>query len=654
MMLLLLALQLSATQLPARRPDSVAERQIAGLVDSRIREFLQHWRYAWQDTQLEIEFDRPKGFLSEVPGDGEARILALHCHFSGTSPRIQKYLIANSTAAHAACPKWYPPDGPRIDDERKNLDGGLSADRRSTIRLLRLSLRALLDSAQVALPRNLDVMRQRVRFALDASDWGGAKQIALSCDIDAVQCGLLRGLVLYRIGNVPEADAEFLSAVKAMPDSARCEWNDVGPLLEGSLRNSYAKMNCAERAEIEARVWWLSDPLYIEQGNERRAEHYARKITISLVAPSGFDGHQHWTRKKGGEATAESEIRYGWPSQMFWGGPQSDEGHGIWLIQHVADSAPPYVTREFTRNGRLHTVPLPSAIENPFGANASDWNLNGDGDKDYDWWPAEHYARERSSIRQLPEGQSVMLRRKDATRFVWVGELDSAEVTRACGDTARASLFVSPWVDEVTRVAEFKRKNRVAVDYPLTAGKTLIGIESPGNAACPALRTRFAIEVPDALASLKTQELSQPLLFEASEESGAPLSADAAITRMYGTTEFHKPRTLGVYFESYNFADDDTVQLEVRMTREDKPGFFTRVAQVFKIGNRESGSIGIRWIEVPGNSRAVHVREGNVPIQMRNIVLDVSRLSRGTYRLELLQSIAGKEPVSGERRFGIR
>ncbi len=652
MRLLFLALQLSASQALAHPVDSV-ERNILARVDAKTHWFLDQWRDAWQETQLEIEFDRPKFLLSEVPGDGEVRFLALHCHYSGTSPRIRKYIIENSTPAHAACPKWYPPDGPRLFDERKNLDGALSPDRRGTIRLLRLSLRSLLDSAQTALPDNIDIMKQRVRFALDASDWGGAGQIAASCEIDAARCGLLRGLVLYRLGDVQQAEAQFLAAVNAMPENERCTWNDVGPLLESAMRKAYEKMSCNDRLELAQKLWWLSDPLYLERGNERRAEDYARKVTVWLVGAIDFDGHQHWTRKTGGEATAESEVRYGWPSQMFWGGLQQDRGHDTWLMQNRADTASPYITREFTRLGRLHTVPSQSALENPLDANASDWDLNGKGDDDFDWWPIEHYARDESAIRQLPEGQGVMLRRKDATRFVWAADLDSASVIRACGADSRASLFVSPWIDEVTRVAEFKRKKKLVVDYPLTAGKALIGIESAGNAACPALRTRFGIDVPDALASLDGKEMSQPLLFEAKADSGTPLDADAAISRMYGTTEFHKPRTLGVYFESYNFADKDTVQIEVRMTREDKPGFFTRVGQAFRVIGRESGSIGIRWTEVAGNSRALRVREGNVPVQMRNIVLDVSRLSRGTYRLELLQGTPGNAPVGGQRRFVI-
>ena len=38
---------------------------------------------------------------------------------------------------------------------------------------------------------------------------------------------------------------------------------------------------------------------------------------------------------------------------------------------------------------------------------------------------------------------------------------------------------------------------------------------------------------------------------------------------------------------------------------------------------------------MPGSSRAVQRTEGNVPVGMHSIVLDLSRLSRGTYSLEV-------------------
>ena len=190
------------------------------------------------------------------------------------------------------------------------------------MRPLRYALRALLDSAALALPGDARIAGQRVRFALDAGDVSGAASAAASCSGEPVRCGLLRGFVRYRAGDVRMADSIFTSIAQAMRDDERCAWNDVRMLLDADTRRAYTGMSCEARADFEARLWWLSDPLYLEPGNERRAEHVARKVWAALLTPLGFDGRQHWRPKQGGEAVAESLLRYGWPSQMYWGGPE--------------------------------------------------------------------------------------------------------------------------------------------------------------------------------------------------------------------------------------------------------------------------------------------------------------------------------------------
>ena len=154
----------------------------------------------------------------------------------------------------------------------------------------------------------------------------------------------------------------------------------------------------------------------------RRA--FARKVLVTLLAALGDDQRQRFTAWKGGNAVKESLIRYGWPSQMHWSGIQVDREQGNWLLNHVADTAAPYVVREYTR-GRLHTRPLPAALASPFKAMPDQWQLNAPPKED-DWWPIEHFARDRSAIVQLPVGQTVMLRRRETTRLIWAGDLDPA------------------------------------------------------------------------------------------------------------------------------------------------------------------------------------------------------------------------------------
>ncbi len=635
----------------------LTDSMVRAQVDSAIHEFMLLWRYAWQESQRR---ERPpfvsyESMSADSQRVAEVRSLALHCHYFQTDSRIRKHIVTGTVVAHAACPMWYPPDGPPIDDERHGIDGGLSVGKRPGIQSLRRSLRSLLDSAAQRLSGDVSLAGQRVRLALDAGDLAGARAVAAACERDQARCGLLRGLVLYQAGEIAGADSAFLVAARMMRDDERCAWTDVGVLLDAEMRRAYAAMTCAARADLETRLWWLSDPLYLEPGNERRAEHFARKVLITLLAPLGDDGRQRWQPKKGGEAVAESLVRYGWPSQMYWGGPVADQGHDGWLIVYGADTAPPYAAREYTRD-RLHTVPLPDALRSPFQAKPDSWQLNAPAGDD-DWWPVEHYARDRGGIVQLPVGQTVMLRRWGTIRFAWAGDLDSAILGRPTGEEIRANVFQSRAVSEVERAGAFQGRigRTLAINAPLRPGASLIGIEVPGDSTRAAARTRFGVESPKPLSALAgDRALSQPLLFEPPADARDALDADAAVSRMYGTTTFTRWRRIGVYWEAYGFAATDAVDIEVRMTREDRPGIFATIVGVLRLGREEGGSFGLRWREAPGGGGAIRRLEGDVPVQMRSVVLDISRLARGTYRLQLLVNKAGASAVTSERAFVLR
>ncbi|MEO7521136.1 MAG: hypothetical protein ABIW79_04915, partial [Gemmatimonas sp.] len=445
-------------------------------------------------------------------------------------------------------------------------------------------------------------------------------------------------------------DSAFLAAAMGMRNDVRCAWNDVSMLLDKQVRDSYLASTCVARAEFEARLWWLADPLYLEPGNERRAEHFSRKTLVTLLSRLEFDGRQHWTPNKGGEAAGESLVRYGWPSHVYWAGREVDDSHDGWMLQIAhADTARPYVVPEYSRD-RLHTLPLAHALESPFfKVGFDDWRLNAprDDPDDDEWWPVEHYARDRSRIEGLPEGQRAMLRRSTTTRFVWAADLDARILTRAIGDSVQATIFESRAVavTDSAGIVSGRMGSPLRVNLPLEPGVAFVAIEIPGDSARPAARTRFGVEIPETLAALSGgAALSQPLLFEPPAIAATVIDADSALARMYGTTSFMRERRLGVYWESYGVGVRDTVQIELRLSREDRPGIMERVGDVLRIGREDANSVDILWREVPGSSRAVQRMEGTVPVGMHSLVLDLSRLSRGTYSLRVT--------VNGARAIG--
>jgi hypothetical protein len=653
---LLLALQLVIQ--PAAPPSMpTADDALRARADSAVRGFLVVWRRAWEDAQDE-QSSFPAGFSLM---DTTERILFVHCHFTTVrrSERVQgrvaQRAITGSVPAQAQCPTWYPSRAKPLDDERVNVDGGIAPKYRPRIRQLRNSVRRLIDSAARAFPRDVALTDQRVRFALDAQDTVGAVAAAAECAGEASRCSLLHGLVLYRLGLVASADSTFLAAAGQMADSVRCKWNDVSPLLDFEQRRSYAALSCAARAEFEARFWWLSDPLWLERGNERRAEHAARRVHTSIIAALGEDARHRYVPRKGGDAVIETIMRYGWPTQMYWPGLAVDRYHGEWLLSAAVDTAPPYIVMEYSRRNRLHTVPSASALAAPLRATRDSWTLKS-ADDDRRAWPSEHYARDASDIVQLSAGQSVMLRRRDSIRFAWAGDLDARPFGRTVGDTVVGTMFESRAADDIRGVGTWATLigRALVVDASLRPGAALIGIEVPGDTGRPAARTRFAVDAMPPLSALgAARAISQPLLFDPPADAGRTMTADSAITRMYGSTTFERVRRIGLYWESYGFAATDTVEIEVFMSREHRPGFFERITAIFRSG--EGGDqVGMRWREGPENRRAIRLRQGEVSLDMRAIVLDMSRLPRGSYRIQVSMSRLGEAVVSSEREFQLR
>ncbi len=618
-------------------------------VDSAIGAFQLEWRDAWMQTS----YTRPSLFAGENPDDEDLRSLAVHCHWNPSSMIIRKHIVG-ARSAQASCPLWLARDGQTVEDERHGIDRGLTSLLRWKVRALRHPLRLLLDSAARQLPGDVRIAGQRLRFALDAADLEGSVAAAFACEGDAAQCSLLHGIVLYSIGSVAAADSAFMAAARLMPEAERCAWSNIAVLLDADERRAYEAMPCGERNGFEARLWWLADPLFIEPGNERRAEHFARKVLVGLRSALGDDERQHYREADGGLALVETLVRYGWPSQLYWGGATVDRGHDGWLRSNGVAPAPPYIVREYSRD-RLHVLPLKHALSSPLEATPDDWQLTAPNDND--WWPAEHYARDASRLVQLPIGQSVMLRRRETTRFVWAGDLDASALTRSPGDSVKAVLFQSRSPTDADGVAAFGGRvgKPLVVDAPLAEGATLIAIEVPGDATRAAARTRFGVEILPSLASLAgNRALSDPLLYEPTDDAANTLDSEAATRRMFGTTTFTRVRRIGVYWEGYGFAATDTVDVDVQISREERPGIFAGALGVFRLGAERDGGVGMRWRELPGNSRAIQRLEGGVPMQMRSIVIDIAALGRGSYRMQISMSGTKGVPVTSDRTFVIR
>ncbi len=144
------------------------------------------------------------------------------------------------------------------------------------------------------------------------------------------------------------------------------------------------------------------------------------------------------------------------------------------------------------------------------------------------------------------------------------------------------------------------------------------------------------------------------MLFDPLRNSATPVDADAAARRMYPTTTFTGVRRFGVYWESYGVPAADTADIELHVTRTDSPGFAARLVDIFRPGSTRAEKLDVRWRESSGNSGAIIQMEGNVPVQMRSVVVDLARLPKGSYLLQVTMRTRRAALLTAERAFVLR
>ncbi len=668
----LLALQGAATTTVGpgglgRSDTAVAIRRVVA-AETR---FLRQWDSVWRASEGErhsLEYDR----TGAVAPPGASALI--HCHtrdpyWSGVKNRFYANGIESRRNAFAICPSWYTePTFGEMPDERVRLDVALTTKRIGPIVAARESLIQQLDSAVRSAPRNDWLIGQLIRFLVDQGQESRALDAARQCAASRWWCAALTGFVLARRSAVPEADSAFRAASDALSQDARCEWTDARVLLDSVPRRGYAKLSCAQRDSLNARLWWLSDPLFIEPGNARRVEHYTRKVLGLLHSALDRDERYDWSDTLGGDARREMILRYGWPTRVFWMGGVTDTAHGSYVNAHYYPFDPPYTTYEYTP-ARQHLVPAWHALSNPFSAVGSDWVINEPPPppkpdlppaliRSWLWWPVEHYAP-AAPLAQLPQGQVALLRRQDNVLLAVAVDLVPKDLGRRLTESVRvATLVVSEQPDSIRRVAT--GSGVVGASMVLTglidARPAVAGVEyTPTDAPRPGGRSRFGITPPATLATMKPGELaiSDPVLLQApSADEVLPSLPDSALKRMAGATRVQNVGRLGVYWETYGFKPSDSLEVAVWIERYTPQGFLRRFAKRLNLAEDLNTPVAITWQEAQAGRNA-YAFAGPVPIIARTVTLDVSKLAKGDYWLDIVVRKPGQEPVRGRRSFAI-
>jgi hypothetical protein len=546
-------------------------------------------------------------------------------------------------------------------DERRSIDTAMGPAQREDVRRLRGMLLDTLAAAARRYPSDSWLAGQRVRFLVDQQDTVGALSVVQHCAASAWWCGALGGYVAHWRRQDRAADSLFAVALTTAPDSVRCAWTDLSLLLEKDGRIRYDQTSCAERQQINAVIWWLATPLFSEGGNDRRVEHYAREVLVTLHAAVEDDGRYDWAREDGGDAVRAMLVRYGWPTTAMWPGSGEDQGHLNGYL--LREAGPQHITTAEYALNHLHLVPRWDAVEHPFGATPGSWEIDPRAVAHFEpeavaWWPAEHYARDRGPLTQLFDYQLAVFRRDTADEIWFAANVpasvrDAAQGRPIDGALVRSDGPASVTMHAFTPTGDVARASDVIDAWPQLVGLELAAVH---GTIATAARTRFGVTPPTPLRGWKEGAiaLSDVALLTAGASEPAAMangnSPASALGRMAGATSLAAGSRIGVYWETYGIQATDSIDVAVRIERTDRPGALRRLAELAHLVSSAS-SLTVAWHEQRADQQARAI-PARIPTFGRITELDVSQLSPGTYHMTVLLS-RGVTTISSARDFVI-
>jgi hypothetical protein len=494
-------------------------------------------------------------------------------------------------------------------------DGGVDSapEEPPRIRQARARLLATLDNAGTALPGDDWIAGQRVRYLLEDGQPRLAAHVAAHCRAVAWWCEALDGLVRHVERDFTGADSLFAAALADMPEDERCRWNDISSLLEGELAGRYRDLDCVGRAALEARWWWLAQPLYSLTGNDRRTEHFARRTMIRIEQGRRTPFGLYWDDDLGVVL-----LRYGWPTFWTRDPPTS-------LLLH---SEPRVTGHEASPS--FHFAPGARALDNPGGAKPEDWSLDGPQTR-------ERYAPAYAIAFTYLQHQQAVFQRDDSCIVV------------AAYDLSRDTLFARQAVTAALALAADERTLALSRDSSVVTGVRALTATAPCGPLVMSLeavapserhvaRARYGVTPPRRLTYHAA--ISDLLLFDPPDS--LPATLDAVVPHAHGSARVPADRKVGVFWELYG-VDPASGAVGVALTlARQGTGWLRRAVQSLGLAGPRR-DVRLEWQEVPEAAS----------IAPRTLAIDLSGLAQGCYLLEVAVTPVGAETVTARREIWI-
>jgi len=557
----------------------------------------------------------------------------------------------------------------------------------------------------VLFPRSGFLMGQAVYALTKFGRVEGAQELVEACEADPWWCQALEAYVLYSsYAPMVEVEARFRRAMESAPREIRCQWGDATWLLgEWDQRvggraylpeawEATRDWDCQRRLAASDTLFWLADPLYSREGNDRWTVHMARAMAAHLYADLR-------EAVRGRPFPAEEEardwamrIRRGpWDSYQFMGGGRSVS---LWTSQGAA---------------RYHFLPEVSLED----LSQPRWQLQGD-------ILHEGYTPEYGPLFIIP-AQVARFREDGNLKVAAAAGVEASRLGRALDLTAHLVLTPGPRQVSALETREFRQERPMVLtrsepaDYVVSLEvETDLGIglhrelitplrmdepEVSDLALFDAEDTDLALFQPEStglnpggsegitpeasgrnggsrpilggagVEALEDQHAhgrtgdsrTRPANFQeqipgmtgdsrpvprgtGSEAPGAQqalTSLQTVGTRMLGVLDLEDVRELGVFWEIYGVPEDEVLDFELTLERA-AGGLVDRLRGLFPGGEQE-GRGRVSWTEA--SSGLTHPRA---------IILNLDGLQPGRYNMVLRARWGETVRLERRREFGIR
>ena len=414
-----------------------------------------------------------------------------------------------------------------------------------------------------ALPGDDWIIGQRVAYLLDAERPDDALDAAKGCAASAWWCAALAGLVHHERGETVPAAAAFDRAMARMPPDELARWRDLRGVLGERDARTLQRSDSAGRDSLARVLWWLADPLWMREGNDRLTEQHARHVRARLAR----------------NARGPEGVRWAWDLEellLRMGSPTGWERRSSGTIDRRVS-----IVTYRAAFGREFIPPL-EHVARPYEMPDAAWDLVPRIPvTEY----APSYARFEGAVRHqlvvIPDGDSATI----AAAFAFRHDSVAADVPALAALVLAAPGFSA--IDSAREAGRAVRAIRLARRDVVASMEAVVE-----GAVVRAARARFG--VPLALRDSTALALSDPLLLD---PGPPPASRGEAIARLLLPGSPAGEDSVGVYFEAERLAPDVPVDVEV-MLEPRRGGTLRRIGESVGLISPRT-AVRLAWTEPP-------------------------------------------------------